>query len=131
MCIQNKEKLEKLRGAAEQFCTRLGQYRMPFAWTAIHLLNIVSSAGLLEREASESEGGEWKSAAAQEAQKKKKKKSASFLLPWWGLWGLSPLGFVSMTCRLSLLTSQEKCNSKAFFCATEVKQRERGGQHLG
>ncbi|XP_077186092.1 dedicator of cytokinesis protein 6 isoform X3 [Paroedura picta] len=59
---KNKEKVEKLRGAAEQFCLRLGQYRMPFAWTAIHLLNIISSAGLLEREAPESEGerrGTW------------------------------------------------------------------------
>ncbi|XP_054859895.1 dedicator of cytokinesis protein 6 [Eublepharis macularius] len=59
---KNKEKLEKLRGAAEQFCTRLGQYRMPFAWTAIHLLNIISSAGMLERETSEAEGerkGTW------------------------------------------------------------------------
>ncbi|XP_060109207.1 dedicator of cytokinesis protein 6 [Heteronotia binoei] len=59
---KNKEKLERLRGAAEQFCTRLGQFRMPFAWTAIHLLNIISSAGLLERETSEAEGerrGTW------------------------------------------------------------------------
>lgn len=39
---KNKEKLEKLRLAAEQFCTRLGRYRMPFAWTAVHLANIVS-----------------------------------------------------------------------------------------
>uniref|UniRef100_A0A8C3HAA0 Dedicator of cytokinesis 6 n=1 Tax=Chrysemys picta bellii TaxID=8478 RepID=A0A8C3HAA0_CHRPI len=46
---KNKEKLEKLRGAAEQFCSRLGRYRMPFAWTAIHLLNIVSTAGSLEQ----------------------------------------------------------------------------------
>uniref|UniRef100_A0ACB8EMP7 Uncharacterized protein n=1 Tax=Sphaerodactylus townsendi TaxID=933632 RepID=A0ACB8EMP7_9SAUR len=60
--VKNKEKLERLRGAAEQFCMRLGQYRMPFAWTAIHLLNIISSAGVLEKEASESEGerrGTW------------------------------------------------------------------------
>uniref|UniRef100_A0A8C9AJ89 Dedicator of cytokinesis 6 n=1 Tax=Prolemur simus TaxID=1328070 RepID=A0A8C9AJ89_PROSS len=50
---KNKEKLEKLRLAAEQFCTRLGRYRMPFAWTAVHLANIVSSArpllAILER----------------------------------------------------------------------------------
>ncbi|KAG5850674.1 hypothetical protein ANANG_G00084960 [Anguilla anguilla] len=44
---KNKEKLEKLRGQAEQFCQRLGRYRMPFAWTAIHLMNIVNSAGSL------------------------------------------------------------------------------------
>jgi hypothetical protein len=48
--LQNKEKLEKLRGQSEQFCQRLGRYRMPFAWTAIHLMNIVNSAGSLERD---------------------------------------------------------------------------------
>ncbi|XP_023572954.1 dedicator of cytokinesis protein 6 isoform X1 [Octodon degus] len=52
---KNKEKLEKLRLAAEQFCTRLGRYRMPFAWTAVHLANIVSSAGNPDRD-SDSEG---------------------------------------------------------------------------
>uniref|UniRef100_A0A665UGT9 Dedicator of cytokinesis 7 n=1 Tax=Echeneis naucrates TaxID=173247 RepID=A0A665UGT9_ECHNA len=41
---KNKEKLEKLRSQSEQFCQRLGRYRMPFAWTAIHLMNIVNSA---------------------------------------------------------------------------------------
>lgn len=59
---KNKEKLEKLRGAAETFCSRLGRYRMPFAWTAIHLLNIVSTAGPLERDAAEAESerrGTW------------------------------------------------------------------------
>ncbi|KAJ7427678.1 hypothetical protein WISP_04970 [Willisornis vidua] len=50
---KNKEKLEKLKGQAEQFCQRLGKYRMPFAWTAIHLMNIVSSAGSLERDSTE------------------------------------------------------------------------------
>ncbi|TSL22078.1 Dedicator of cytokinesis protein 7 [Bagarius yarrelli] len=47
---KNKEKLEKLRTQSEQFCQRLGRYRMPFAWTAIHLMNIVNSAGSLERD---------------------------------------------------------------------------------
>uniref|UniRef100_A0AAX7UDE9 Dedicator of cytokinesis 6 n=1 Tax=Astatotilapia calliptera TaxID=8154 RepID=A0AAX7UDE9_ASTCA len=46
---KHKEKLEKLRLQAEQSCTRLGCFRMPFAWTAIHLLNIVSSVGGLDR----------------------------------------------------------------------------------
>ncbi|XP_060040571.1 dedicator of cytokinesis protein 6 isoform X2 [Erinaceus europaeus] len=40
---KNKEKLERLRLAAEHFCTRLGRYRMPFAWTAVHLANVVST----------------------------------------------------------------------------------------
>ncbi|KAJ7316681.1 hypothetical protein JRQ81_002843, partial [Phrynocephalus forsythii] len=60
--LKNKEKLEKLRMAGEQFCTRLGRYRMPFAWTAIHLMNIINSTGLLERDASEAESdrkGTW------------------------------------------------------------------------
>uniref|UniRef100_A0A670KHJ3 Dedicator of cytokinesis 6 n=1 Tax=Podarcis muralis TaxID=64176 RepID=A0A670KHJ3_PODMU len=56
---RNKEKLEKLRVAGEQFCTRLGRYRMPFAWTAIHLVNIINSTGMLERDASDSESGEY------------------------------------------------------------------------
>uniref|UniRef100_A0A673WPE3 Dedicator of cytokinesis 6 n=1 Tax=Salmo trutta TaxID=8032 RepID=A0A673WPE3_SALTR len=45
---KHKEKLEKLRLQAETSCSRLGRYRMPFAWTAIHLVNIVSSVGGLE-----------------------------------------------------------------------------------
>ncbi|XP_039370294.1 dedicator of cytokinesis protein 6 isoform X3 [Mauremys reevesii] len=59
---KNKEKLEKLRGAAEQFCSRLGRFRMPFAWTAIHLLNIVSTAGSLEHDPADAESerrGTW------------------------------------------------------------------------
>lgn len=55
LLLQNKEKLEKLKSQAEQFCQRLGRYRMPFAWTAIHLMNIVSSAGSLERDSTEVE----------------------------------------------------------------------------
>ncbi|XP_069126839.1 dedicator of cytokinesis protein 7-like isoform X2 [Argopecten irradians] len=49
---EDKAKEEKLRSNAAQFCDRLGKYRMPFAWTAIYLMNIVSGAGSLEREAS-------------------------------------------------------------------------------
>lgn len=60
--LQNKEKLEKLRLAAEQFCTRLGRYRMPFAWMAVHLANIVSSAGQSDRDSSDSEGGRMREA---------------------------------------------------------------------
>uniref|UniRef100_F7D0N8 Dedicator of cytokinesis 7 n=1 Tax=Ornithorhynchus anatinus TaxID=9258 RepID=F7D0N8_ORNAN len=56
---KNKEKLEKLKSQAEQFCQRLGKYRMPFAWTAIHLMNIVSSAGSLERDSTEVEIRSW------------------------------------------------------------------------
>ncbi|XP_059588313.1 dedicator of cytokinesis protein 6 isoform X4 [Alligator mississippiensis] len=48
--VKNKEKLERLRTAAEQFCSRLGRYRMPFAWTAVHLRNVLSSASAPERD---------------------------------------------------------------------------------
>lgn len=54
--LQHKEKLEKLRLQAEQACSRLGRFRMPFAWTAIHLLNIVST-GSLDRSDPDSDSG--------------------------------------------------------------------------
>ena len=47
--FQNKE--DKYRSNAMQFCERLGKYRMPFAWTAIYLMNIVTGANY-ERETS-------------------------------------------------------------------------------
>uniref|UniRef100_UPI00358FDEC1 dedicator of cytokinesis protein 7-like isoform X3 n=1 Tax=Myxine glutinosa TaxID=7769 RepID=UPI00358FDEC1 len=53
---KHKEKLEKLRTQAEIFSQRLGKYRMPFAWTAIHLLNIINSVGSLERDGGEVDG---------------------------------------------------------------------------
>ncbi|XP_077326427.1 dedicator of cytokinesis protein 6 isoform X7 [Lithobates pipiens] len=59
--IKNKEKVDKLRAQSEQFCSRLGRYRMPFAWTAIHLMNIVNSMGTAGGD-SDSEGerkGTW------------------------------------------------------------------------
>lgn len=31
-----------MRSAAVANCDRLGKYRMPFAWTAIHLVDIIS-----------------------------------------------------------------------------------------
>ncbi|GFN96685.1 dedicator of cytokinesis protein 7-like [Plakobranchus ocellatus] len=43
-------KEEKYRANAVQFCERLGKYRMPFAWTAIYLMNIVTGRGSLDRE---------------------------------------------------------------------------------
>ena len=41
---------EKARQNAEYFCQKLGKYRMPFAWTAIYLMNIVDGASSLERD---------------------------------------------------------------------------------
>lgn len=48
--MQSKE--DKYRSNAAQFCERLGKYRMPFAWTAIYLMNIVNGAHSYERETS-------------------------------------------------------------------------------
>lgn len=33
---------EKAKSNAEDYCERLGQYRMPFAWTGIYLTNVFS-----------------------------------------------------------------------------------------
>lgn len=40
--FQTKEKIEKLKQQAENFCQRLGKYRMPFAWIPINLANFFS-----------------------------------------------------------------------------------------
>ncbi|KAL7988712.1 hypothetical protein Chor_007631 [Crotalus horridus] len=39
---KTKEKIEKLKQQAENFCQRLGKYRMPFAWIPINLANFFS-----------------------------------------------------------------------------------------
>lgn len=46
MVIQNKDKLDKLRGQAEAFCYRLGQYRMPFAWATVNIMEVISTAAI-------------------------------------------------------------------------------------
>ncbi|XP_048582972.1 dedicator of cytokinesis protein 7-like [Nematostella vectensis] len=38
----NAKHRDKVRAVAVANCERLGQYRMPFAWTAIHLIDIIS-----------------------------------------------------------------------------------------
>uniref|UniRef100_A0A665X6A7 Dedicator of cytokinesis 8 n=1 Tax=Echeneis naucrates TaxID=173247 RepID=A0A665X6A7_ECHNA len=43
---KNKDKLEKLRGQAEAFCQRLGRYRMPFAWAAVNIMEVISTAAI-------------------------------------------------------------------------------------
>uniref|UniRef100_A0A8K9Y055 Dedicator of cytokinesis 6 n=1 Tax=Oncorhynchus mykiss TaxID=8022 RepID=A0A8K9Y055_ONCMY len=68
---KHKEKLEKLRLQAETSCSRLGRYRMPFAWTAIHLVNIVSSVGGLERSDPDSDSGKRKGHGTWNERKKK------------------------------------------------------------
>lgn len=38
----DKKTLEKQKVQANFFCQQLGQYRMPFAWTAINILDIIA-----------------------------------------------------------------------------------------
>ena len=38
----DKKTLEKHKVSAHYFCQQLGQYRMPFAWTAINVLDIIA-----------------------------------------------------------------------------------------
>ncbi|KAJ8040484.1 Dedicator of cytokinesis protein 7 [Holothuria leucospilota] len=42
--------VEKARGNAKFYCDRLGAYRMPFAWTAVQLLSVISDASNMEKE---------------------------------------------------------------------------------
>ncbi|XP_053322371.1 dedicator of cytokinesis protein 8 isoform X2 [Spea bombifrons] len=46
---KTKDKVEKLKSQAENFCQRLGKYRMPFAWVPISLLSCINMM-TLERE---------------------------------------------------------------------------------
>lgn len=52
--LQNKDKLEKLRGQAEAFCHRLGRYRMPFAWATVNVMEVISTAAI-ERDVTDSD----------------------------------------------------------------------------
>ncbi|XP_005089591.1 dedicator of cytokinesis protein 7 isoform X1 [Aplysia californica] len=58
-------KEEKYRAQAVQYCERLGKYRMPFAWTAIYLMNIMTGQGSLEREGRGREGREGREASVE------------------------------------------------------------------
>ncbi|XP_018426758.1 PREDICTED: dedicator of cytokinesis protein 8 [Nanorana parkeri] len=51
---KTKEKIDKLKTQAENFCQRLGRYRMPFAWIPISLLSCINVM-TLEKEAPETE----------------------------------------------------------------------------
>lgn len=46
--------MEKLRNQAENFCQRLGQYRMPFAFGTANIMNVISTA-TLDRDTTDSE----------------------------------------------------------------------------
>lgn len=43
----DKKTLEKHKLSANYFCQQLGQYRMPFAWTAINVLDIIAGMYIL------------------------------------------------------------------------------------
>lgn len=38
----DRKTLDKAKSAAKQFCQQLGQYRMPLAWTAINVVDIIT-----------------------------------------------------------------------------------------
>ena len=41
---------EKVAGVAKQYCEKLGAYRMPFAVTAMQLMNVVTGANSLDKD---------------------------------------------------------------------------------
>ncbi|XP_063891201.1 dedicator of cytokinesis protein 7 [Helicoverpa armigera] len=48
--IKDDKNREKVRSGAAAACARLGKYRMPLAWSAVSLLNILSGSNSLERD---------------------------------------------------------------------------------
>uniref|UniRef100_A0A7M5X2J4 Dedicator of cytokinesis protein 7 n=2 Tax=Clytia hemisphaerica TaxID=252671 RepID=A0A7M5X2J4_9CNID len=52
---ESQKSREKARAQAEQFCGRNGAYRMPFAWTAIHLVDVITGASAAEPPSSNNE----------------------------------------------------------------------------
>ena len=38
----DRKALDKAKNSAKLFCQQLGQYRMPLAWTAINVVDIIS-----------------------------------------------------------------------------------------
>ena len=45
--MKDDKNRDKVRQNAAYFCERLGKYRMPFAWTAIDLMNIINGVNNL------------------------------------------------------------------------------------
>ncbi|XP_071439283.1 dedicator of cytokinesis protein 7 [Hetaerina americana] len=48
--MKDDKNRDKVRVNAVASCERLGKYRMPFAWTAIYLMNIITGVNSLERD---------------------------------------------------------------------------------
>ncbi|ELU18915.1 hypothetical protein CAPTEDRAFT_161690 [Capitella teleta] len=55
-CHSLLQSKEKARASAQYFCEKLGQHRMPFAWTAIYLMNVINGASSLERDSDRDSG---------------------------------------------------------------------------
>ncbi|XKL65388.1 hypothetical protein PGB90_008808 [Kerria lacca] len=53
--IKDEKNLEKIKMNAQQSCERLGKYRMPFCWTAVYLMNVISGKSSLERDSIDKE----------------------------------------------------------------------------
>lgn len=48
--MKDDKNRDKVRANAVAACERLGKYRMPFAWTAIYVMNIINGVNSLERD---------------------------------------------------------------------------------
>jgi len=48
--MKDDKNREKVKANAVAACERLGKYRMPFAWTAIYIMNILNGVNSLERD---------------------------------------------------------------------------------
>ncbi|XP_033636293.1 dedicator of cytokinesis protein 7-like isoform X4 [Asterias rubens] len=45
---ENPKHVDRAKQNARYYCEKLGAYRMPFAWTAVHLLNIINGANSID-----------------------------------------------------------------------------------
>ncbi|KAK8766565.1 hypothetical protein V5799_006661 [Amblyomma americanum] len=48
--MKDEKNKEKVRANAAATCKRLGKYRMPFAWTAVYLLNVLTGVNSLDKD---------------------------------------------------------------------------------
>ncbi|KAJ9574920.1 hypothetical protein L9F63_007939, partial [Diploptera punctata] len=48
--VKDDKNRDKVKANAVAACERLGKYRMPFAWTAIYVMNIINGVNSLERD---------------------------------------------------------------------------------
>ncbi|XP_075219096.1 dedicator of cytokinesis [Lycorma delicatula] len=48
--IKDEKNVDKVKVNAQLSCERLGKYRMPFAWTAVSLMNVVTGMNSLDRD---------------------------------------------------------------------------------